>query len=51
MALAEDFGSGKTFGWLAPLSTAGQPTSVNQNGLLYGTQAVGLPVSTPPGRS
>ena len=38
-------------GWLAPLSMAGQPTSVNQMGFDCGTQAVGAPLSTPPGRS
>ena len=32
----------KTLGWLAPLSTAGQPSSVNQKGLDCGTQAVGV---------
>ena len=46
-----DFGSGNTLGWFAPLSTAGQPTSVNQIGLLCGTQAVGAGSSAPPTRS
>ena len=32
----------KTLGWLAPLSTAGQPISVNQTGFDCGTQAVGV---------
>ena len=40
-ANSEDFGSGKTFGWFAPLSTAGQPISVNQTGFDLATQAVG----------
>ena len=44
-------GSGKTLGWLAPLSTAGQPSSVNQIGLLCGTQAVAAASRTPPARS
>jgi hypothetical protein len=46
-----DFGSAKTFGWLAPLSTAPQPSSVNQTGLLCGTHAVGTSRSAPPTRS
>ena len=29
-ALSADFGSGKTFGWFGPLSTAGQPISSHQ---------------------
>jgi hypothetical protein len=40
----------KTLGWFEPLSTAGQPTSVNQIGFDCGTHAVGVPASTPPGR-
>src|SRR5689334_4954296 len=47
---SELFGSTNTLGWLAPLSTAGQPSSVNQNGLDCGTQAVGVADSMPPGR-
>ena len=47
---SELLGSTKTLGWLAPLSTAGQPSSVNQMGLDCGTQAVGVADSTPPGR-
>ena len=47
---SDDFGSKNTFGWFAPLSTAGQPSSVSQIGLLCGTQPVGVPTSTPPGR-
>ena len=43
--------STNTFGWLAPLSTAGQPTSVSHTGLLIGTQAVGAASSVPPTRS
>ena len=39
-AFSEDFGSGKTLGPLAPLSTAGTPISVSQIGLPRGTQAV-----------
>ena len=49
-AFSELFGSKKTFGWLVPWSTAGQPSSVNQIGFDCGTQAVGAPLSTPPGR-
>jgi len=48
---SELFGSMKTFGWFEPLSTAGQPISVNQIGFDSGTQAVALADSTPPGRS
>lgn len=51
MALAEDFGSGKTLGWFGPLLTAGQPISVKTMGLPSGTHAVAVPDSTPPGRS
>ncbi len=51
MALSVDFGSGKTFGWFAPRSTAGQPSSVNQIGFMPGSQPVGLVSSTPPRRS
>ncbi len=47
---SELFGSTNTLGWFAPLSTAGQPISVNQNGFDCGTQAVGVRLSTPPGR-
>ena len=44
------FGSTKTLGWLAPLSSAGQPISMSQNGFDCGTHAVGDPAGTPPGR-
>ena len=47
--LSDDFGSWKTFGWFVPLSTAGQPSSVNQIGFDCGSQAVGAPLLTPPG--
>ena len=50
-AVSELFGSTNTFGWLAPLSTAGQPISISQNGFDCGTQLVGTPLSTPAGRS
>ncbi len=46
-----DFGSGKTLGRLAPLSTAGQPISVRRIGFEPGTQAVGAASRTPPTRS
>ena len=49
--LSDDFGSKKTLGWLVPRSMAGHPSSVNQIGLDCGTHAVGVPLSTPPGRS
>jgi hypothetical protein len=49
--LSDDFGSKNTFGWLVPRSMAGQPSSVNQIGLDSGVHAVGVPTSTPPGRS
>ena len=49
--LSDDFGSKKTFGWLVPRSMAGQPSSVNQIGFDCGAHAVGVPLSTPPGRS
>ena len=49
-AVSELFGSTNTFGWLAPLSTAGQPISISQKGFDCGTQSVGVPLSTPPGR-
>jgi hypothetical protein len=39
---SDDFGSGNTLGWLAPLSTAGQPASVNQIGFERGIHAVGV---------
>ena len=48
--LSDDFGSKKTLGWFVPRSMAGQPNSVNQIGLDCGTQEVGVPFSTPPGR-
>ena len=48
--LSEDFGSKKTLGWLVPRSMAGQPSSVKRMGFDCGTQAVGVPLSTPPGR-
>jgi hypothetical protein len=48
--LSDDFGSKKTFGWLVPRSMAGQPSSVNQMGLDCGAHAVGVALSTPPGR-
>ena len=41
-AVSELFGSTNTFGWLAPLSTAGQPISISQNGFDCGTQSVGV---------
>ena len=50
VAFSDDFGSGKTFGWFGPLSTAGQPISVSHTGLLFGVQPVGVPLCTPPGR-
>jgi hypothetical protein len=50
MADSDDFGSGKTFGAFAPLSTAGTPISVSQTGLPCGVQPVAA-VSTPPTRS
>jgi len=49
--LSDDFGSKKTFGWFVPRSMAAQPSSVNQIGLDCGAHAVGVPLSTPPGRS
>jgi hypothetical protein len=48
--LSDDFGSKKTLGWLVPRSMAGQPSSVNQIGFDCGTHAVGVLLSTPPGR-
>ena len=48
--LSDDFGSKKTFGWLVPRSMAGQPSSVNQIGFDCGAHAVGIALSTPPGR-
>ena len=51
MKLSDDLGSKKTFGWLVPRSMAGQPNSVNQMGFDCGAQAVGVPLSTQPGRS
>ena len=50
-ALSALLGSMKTLGWLAPLSTAGQPHSVSHTGFICGTHDVGAPASTPPGRS
>jgi len=44
------FASGNTLGWFAPLSTAPQPSSVSQTGLLPGTHAVGVAERTPPTR-
>ena len=38
---SELFGSTNTFGWFAPLSTAGQPVSMIQNGFDCGTHDVG----------
>jgi len=49
-AFSLDLGSKKTLGWLAPLSIAGQPSSVNQIGLLDGTQSVASTLSTPQSR-
>ncbi len=46
-----DRASGNALGWFAPLSTAGQPSSVSQIGLMRGIHAVVLPSSTPPTRS
>ena len=40
IADSDDFGSGKTFGAFAPLSTAGTPISVSQIGLPWGAHAV-----------
>jgi len=48
--LSDDFGSKSTFGWFVPRSMAGQPSSVNQIGFDCGGHAVGVPLSTPPGR-
>src|SRR3569832_1414410 len=50
-ALSEDLGATKTLGWLAPLSTAGQPSSVKRIGLDFATQSVGVADSVPVGRS
>jgi hypothetical protein len=50
IADSDDFGSGKTFGALAPLSTAGTPISVSQIGCERGDHAVAA-VSSPPTRS
>jgi len=48
--LSDDFGSKKTLGWLVPRSMAGQPSSVKRIGLDCGIHAVGIPLSTRPGR-
>ena len=48
---SDDLASGKQLGRLAPLSTAGQPSSVSQMGFAIGTQAVGVESSMPPARS
>ena len=50
MKLSDDLGSKNTFGWFVPRSIAGHPSSVNQTGFDCGTHAVGVPLSTPPGR-
>lgn len=48
---SEDLASGKVLGRFGPLSTAPQPISMRRMGFAPGTQAVGAPSRTPPGRA